>query len=153
MQTAIIYLGQDSAYSDLPMVELNYIRDFSAHVVERGRGEGLNCPGPMKLDRLYHSNALLLPDGRVLVAGSNPPGEFELGIEIFHPPYLFIGPRPKIRKAPNTVSFGKGFEIQTPDSEEGNIPHPSPLHHPLRRHGRAVRRAERDKTWPGQPYC
>ncbi len=36
MKTAIIYLGQDSAYRDLPMVELNYIRDFSAHVVERG---------------------------------------------------------------------------------------------------------------------
>ncbi len=36
MKTAIIYLGQDPAYKDLPMVELNYIRDFSAHIVERG---------------------------------------------------------------------------------------------------------------------
>ncbi len=36
MKTAIIYLGQDSAYSNLPMVELNYIKDFSAHVEERG---------------------------------------------------------------------------------------------------------------------
>ncbi len=36
MKTAIIYLCQDPAYMDLPMVELNYIKDFSAHVVERG---------------------------------------------------------------------------------------------------------------------
>lgn len=26
----------------------------------------------MKVDRLYHSNAILLPDGRVMTAGSNP---------------------------------------------------------------------------------
>ncbi len=36
MKTAIIYLGQDSDHKDLPMVELNYIKDFSAHVTERG---------------------------------------------------------------------------------------------------------------------
>ncbi len=36
MKTAIIYLGQDPAYNGLAMVELNYIRKFSAHVVERG---------------------------------------------------------------------------------------------------------------------
>ncbi len=36
MPTAIIYLGQDPAYKDLPMVELNYIKDFSAHVKKRG---------------------------------------------------------------------------------------------------------------------
>lgn len=36
MKTAVIYLGDDRAYSDRPMVELNYIRGFEAHVVERG---------------------------------------------------------------------------------------------------------------------
>ena len=36
MKTAIIYLGRDPDHKDLPMVELNYIKDFSAHVIERG---------------------------------------------------------------------------------------------------------------------
>ncbi|MFQ5837294.1 MAG: alanyl-tRNA editing protein [Thermoplasmata archaeon] len=34
--TAVIYLGQDPEYSPVPMVELNYIEDFEARVVERG---------------------------------------------------------------------------------------------------------------------
>ena len=47
--------------------------------------------------RMYHSIALLLPDGRVLAAGSNPNRrDDELRLEIYHPPYLFRGPRPFI---------------------------------------------------------
>ena len=42
---------------------------------------------------------LLLPDGRVMTAGSNPERKMnELRIEIFHPPYLFKGERPQINK-------------------------------------------------------
>ncbi len=36
MKTAVIYLGQDPAYKDLPMVELNYIKEFEAQVIDRG---------------------------------------------------------------------------------------------------------------------
>ncbi len=36
MKTAVIYLGQDSSYDVRPMVELNYVKDFTARVVERG---------------------------------------------------------------------------------------------------------------------
>src|SRR5205807_2457622 len=40
--------------------------------------------------RLYHSNALLLPDATVLVAGGNPArGNFEAHNEIYSPSYLF----------------------------------------------------------------
>ncbi len=34
--TSIIYLGQDPQYSQVPMVELNYIMDFNARVRDRG---------------------------------------------------------------------------------------------------------------------
>lgn len=34
--TRVIYLGQDPAYADRPLVELNYVREFEARVVERG---------------------------------------------------------------------------------------------------------------------
>jgi hypothetical protein len=73
----------------------------------------------MQVDRLYHSNALLLPDGRVMVVGSNPASKVnELRIEIYSPPYLFHGPRPRIDDAPPAVIYGGEFEIRTPDARE-----------------------------------
>jgi hypothetical protein len=73
----------------------------------------------MQTRRVYHSTALLLPDGRVLVAGS---GEFgsgsvnELNAEVYSPPYLFKGVRPTISSAPSVVQYGETFAVQTPDA-------------------------------------
>ena len=69
---------------------------------------GTTPPGPgaaaSRVDRLYHSVALLVPDGKVVTAGSNPARkDEELRIEVFWPPYLFRGSRPKIRKAPKVL--------------------------------------------------
>ncbi len=47
--------------------------------------------GMASYSRLYHSGALLLPDARVAVMGSNPGnrGSYEPAIEIYTPPYLY----------------------------------------------------------------
>ena len=75
---------------------------------------------PMKVDRLYHANAILLPDGRVMTAGSNPDRRVnELRIELYRPPYLFKGGRPGVRKFPKIITYGAEFEIETTDT--GNI--------------------------------
>jgi hypothetical protein len=69
--------------------------------------------------RLYHSVALLLPDGRVITAGSNPHRrDDELRLELYHPPYLFRGPRPFIESAPSAVTYGEAFDIHTPQADE-----------------------------------
>ncbi len=74
----------------------------------------------MQVDRLYHANALLLPDGRVMTAGSNPDRDHqELRIETFKPPYLFRGERPRITKCEPESHYKDTIEIETPDS--GNI--------------------------------
>jgi hypothetical protein len=70
------------------------------------------------VDRMYHSTSLLLPDGRVLFAGS---GEGAGGVnqrtyEIYSPPYLFKGARPTITAAPASVSYGQIFQVETPDA-------------------------------------
>lgn len=72
--------------------------------------------------RLYHATALLLPDGRVLTAGTDgswnqPPYNVgELRIELFSPPYLFQGPRPAIDQAPDGVQHGQVFQVDCPSA-------------------------------------
>lgn len=73
--------------------------------------------------RNYHSEALLLPDGRVLTLGSDPlydetgrgPGTFEKRIEVYRPPYLFKGARPQVTGGPVAVQRGTTVTFGTPD--------------------------------------
>lgn len=63
--------------------------------------------------RVYHSTALLLPDGRIISMGSNPhKRQIEHSIEIFSPPYLFRGDRPVLVETPENVFFGRPFQIR-----------------------------------------
>jgi hypothetical protein len=69
--------------------------------------------------RLYHSIALLLPDGRVITAGSNPVRkDDELRLELYHPSYLFRGPRPFIANVKEQLHRGLTFEIETPQATQ-----------------------------------
>jgi Domain of unknown function (DUF1929) len=83
--------------------------------------------GANAFPRLYHSNAMLLPDATVAVAGSNPVrGTYEPHVEIYQPAYLFttdtggnpvLATRPTIAGSPATVSYGSTFTVQTPDAD------------------------------------
>jgi len=68
--------------------------------------------------RGYHGTSLLLPDGRVLNAGSGDGAGApnERNAEIFSPPYLFRGARPTIAGAPQTVGYGTQFRLDTPNA-------------------------------------
>lgn len=62
---------------------------------------------PHQVARMYHSTALLLPDGRVLAAG----GDYHPSGEIYSPPYLFAGARPIISAAPAAIAYGDTFPV------------------------------------------
>jgi hypothetical protein len=77
-----------------------------------------------EVGRNYHSEALLLPDGRVITLGSDSlygdadnrtPGTFEKRIEIYSPPYLFQGGRPEIASGPVEIERGHSVWFGIPD--------------------------------------
>ena len=69
-----------------------------------------------RVPRLYHSVAVLLPDGRVVTAGSNPQRRTEeMRVEVFWPPYLFAGPRPSVTPAQREVTYGAALAVTVPD--------------------------------------
>ena len=70
------------------------------------------------VNRIYHSTSILLPDGRVLHAGSGDGGANQRNAEVFSPPYLFNGPRPSITAAPSLVGYGTSFTVTTPDAAD-----------------------------------
>ncbi len=81
--------------------------------------------------RLYHSTSVLLPDARVLVAGGGHPAAKisddpnservpdgnRYNAEIFSPPYLFKGPRPRITFVSSRMNYGNSYAVSTPDSD------------------------------------
>ena len=75
--------------------------------------------------RDYHSEALLLPDGRIITLGSNPLfadandtelGIFEQRIAIYTPAYLYHGRRPAIASVPARAQRGSTINVTTPDA-------------------------------------
>jgi Domain of unknown function (DUF1929)/Glyoxal oxidase N-terminus/Bacterial Ig-like domain (group 2)/Kelch motif len=66
--------------------------------------------------RGYHSTAVLLPDGRVISAGSDSKMQLENTYEIYSPPYLSNEPRPTISAAPTSIAYGQQFTVTTPDA-------------------------------------
>jgi hypothetical protein len=78
--------------------------------------ESWTTVAPMTEARMYHSTALLLPDGRVVAAGGEAGGE--LHAQIYSPPYLFKGARPTIDSAPASAVYGSSFSIATPDAAD-----------------------------------
>ena len=79
----------------------------------------------MQVPRMYHSNALLLPDGRVVSAGGGRPAATNTtdqpNAQIYSPPYLFNtdgspASRPVISSAPTNLIYGQSFVISTPNA-------------------------------------
>ena len=68
--------------------------------------------GPsMKYNRGYHSSAILMPDGSIVVGG-DPNGDTTPN-ERYLPSYFFK-PRPQITGAPAAIGYGQSFSVQTP---------------------------------------
>jgi hypothetical protein len=82
--------------------------------------------------RLYHSEAIVLLDGRVMISGSDPTGDYnqpagewpeEYRVEVFTPPYLLSGlARPTFSVNSSDWSYGDTIKV-TINIPSGNIAH------------------------------
>jgi hypothetical protein len=71
--------------------------------------------------RLYHSEVVLLPDGRVASLGGGHPaaangGPDNFNMEYYSPPYLFKGTRPSVGSGPGSGAYGQTMFVATPDA-------------------------------------
>jgi hypothetical protein len=108
-----------SGYDYNPVGENPFLRN--AHYLDLGNpampfATGAAASGEI---RGYHNVALLLPDGRVLIAGGRSrgsaqgdPEDEKPNFRYLHPPYLASGaPRPAIIAAPQTIGYGSTFTV------------------------------------------
>lgn len=77
----------------------------------------------MRVSRVYHSAAILLPDGRVLSAGGGDNGEgtSQFSAEVFTPPYLYASdgtpaPRPTYSLSSTQLGYGQSVAVESPDA-------------------------------------
>lgn len=89
--------------------------DPDAPAGKRFSSEGLPTSN---IPRMYHSVATLLPDGRVMIAGSNPnedvterPYGTEFRVEMLYPDYL-SKPRPTIIEFPQKLRYARSASLR-----------------------------------------
>lgn len=94
-----------------------------------------------QVGRNYHSGSVLLPDGRVMIFGSDSlfedaantkPGVFEQRIEIYTPPYLYRDAKPEVTGGPKRIERGESgtFKIQSANAvKTAKLMRPSAVTH------------------------
>lgn len=114
--TGVAGYGNDSwavgqSYADNPVLT-PALYDPSGAAGSRWSKQGLQST---TIPRMYHSSAILIPDGSVIVTGSNPNADYNVGpgikypteyrVERFYPSY-FNERRPQPQGLPTTLAYG-----------------------------------------------
>ncbi|MFI7355572.1 galactose oxidase-like domain-containing protein [Streptomyces avidinii] len=103
--------------------------DLKYRQIELRDARGHWTLGPaQRLPRGYHSNALVLPDGRMMVTGdelqqiANDPDikdAMDGSIELYEPAYLHRGPRPALERAPaGDLRHDAAFQVSSSTAKD-----------------------------------
>ena len=126
--TVLAMAGSRNSHTEAPGFDISV---HSAEIYDPATGKWTKAASALR-DRPYHYSATLLADGRVLLGGYSPIGTMtgphrsvggpfannnrDASFEVFSPPYLFRGQRPKISHAPAGIAWGESFTVETPDA-------------------------------------
>ncbi|KLO12277.1 glyoxal oxidase [Schizopora paradoxa] len=118
--------GNDSwavgqSYADQPL-QTPILYDPTQPAGKRWSRDGLT---PSTIPRMYHSGAMLIGDGSVLVSGSNPNADYttdvkyptEYRVEYFYPSY-YNSRRPEPQGVPSSISYGGAYFNLTLSSDD-----------------------------------
>ncbi|KAG6836352.1 hypothetical protein H0H93_008908 [Arthromyces matolae] len=122
--------GQTASYSEMPFgmsLASGPVGTPAIYNPNLPKGQRWSRPNfdTSNIARLYHSSAMLLPDGSVLIAGSNPNVDVntstifqtEYRAEIFYPSYFSASTRPVPTGIPSNISYGGPyFDISIPST-------------------------------------
>ncbi|GLI25900.1 hypothetical protein ARHIZOSPH14_01420 [Agromyces rhizosphaerae] len=90
----------------------NRADDVLTSAIYDPQGDVWRAVEPDPIGRNYHSSAILMPDGRVAVIGSNPlDNSYEHRLSVYSPPYLHAGTRPTVAGVPDAASHGDVLEL------------------------------------------
>ncbi|MGH9041473.1 MAG: galactose oxidase-like domain-containing protein [Acidimicrobiia bacterium] len=110
--------------------------ELAVHMIERFNPQTQQWEEmqPAGRDRTYHNTAVMMPDARVLIGGHSAVGHFfgnrqdagkpfpnndaDPSFEVYSPPYLFWGDRPRISHVQAGVAWGEQFALSTPKAGE-----------------------------------
>ena len=88
-------------------------------------GSRMSVMANTTIDRLYHSEAILLDDGRVLVSGSDPQDprfKQEYRVETFTPPYLLSGlAQPTYQISQKDWAYGQSYTFTLTSGSSANL--------------------------------
>ncbi len=113
-------------YRGAPTKDHPILSDLAYCHLYNPRTNSLTRVADSTVGRDYHSEALLLPDGRIITLGGNPlygkdgkgTPTFEQRIEIYSPPYLYHGDRPVLGEGPQQVRRGTVVTFAARDSAD-----------------------------------
>ncbi len=119
LPTGSVFLngGEVEGGPELPAAELYHPAidwDEGRYGSGGGTWEAIEAPN---VKRGYHNVALLMPDGRVWIAGStwSDWSQDERRMEVYTPPYI-VPNRVEIETAPPSVGYGASFEVELSSS-------------------------------------